>query len=109
MPRISTPLTLPGEIRQWLDTKLIDTSFSNYRLLSAELKSKGYDVSKSALHRYGKTLKGKLLARPDSLSGNDLTANALCILAAAVSHPKSVPETARAYMNLARNDGETGG
>ena len=108
MARMSTPLTLPSKIRQWLEAKLIDTNFSNYRLLSAELKAKGYDVSKSALHRYGKVLKDKLLAQP-SRPGNDLTANALCILAAAVSHPKNVTETAKAYMGLARNEVETGG
>ena len=109
MPQIAAALALPDDVRQWLDNAIVEFRFSSYSWLSAELKAKGYTISKSALHRYGQTLRAKLLEQPRSAPGNDRMANALCILAAAISHPESAPETAKAYMNLARNEGATGG
>ncbi len=109
MPRTPSPFKLPANIRQWLDSKLVETNFSNYRSLSEELQAQGFDVSKSALHRYGKKLRATLAESSGSLADAALTANALCILAAAISHPENVSNTAKAYMNLVRNEGENGG
>ena len=53
---------LPNEIRDWLDRSLIDNQFGEYELLAAELKSRGFDISKSAIHRYGQEFEDKLLA-----------------------------------------------
>ena len=49
----SKVLTLPPELKEWLDAQLIRGGFSDYVQLAADLKAKGESVSKSALHRYG--------------------------------------------------------
>ncbi len=45
--------TLPPELKEWLDTQLIARGFGDYVQLAADLKARGAEVSKSALHRYG--------------------------------------------------------
>lgn len=54
MPRKSTVTGLPPEVKSWLDKSLIETSFSGYEALAAALAEKGFTISKSSLHRYGK-------------------------------------------------------
>ena len=49
----SKVLTLPPELKEWLDAQLIRGGFSDYVQLAADLKARGESVSKSALHRYG--------------------------------------------------------
>lgn len=56
MPARNKVTTLPRLLRDWLDQKLADGSYSNYTLLTAELKSRGYDLSRSSVHRYGSEL-----------------------------------------------------
>ncbi len=53
MPKRSTVETLPKELKEWLDAELLKRGFANYLQLAADLKTKGADVSKSSLHRYG--------------------------------------------------------
>lgn len=53
MGRRSKVLGLSAEVKAWLDAALVEGNFSGYELLSAELKARGCDVSKSALQRYG--------------------------------------------------------
>lgn len=45
--------TLPPELKEWLDAEMMRRGFADYVSLAADLKAKGADVSKSALHRYG--------------------------------------------------------
>lgn len=53
---------LPAAVKKWLDEALVDGNFADYELLSAELKAKGFDISKSSLHRYGSQFEKKLAA-----------------------------------------------
>lgn len=53
---------LPKAVKEWLDKALIDGNFADYELLAEELKGKGYDISKSSLHRYGSQFEKKLAA-----------------------------------------------
>lgn len=53
---------LPKEFKEWLDQSLIDGNFSGYDELAAELKAHGFDISKSAIHRYGQEFEDKLHA-----------------------------------------------
>lgn len=53
---------LPKAVKEWLDATLAEGNFSDYELLSADLKARGYDISKSAVHRYGQEFEGKLAA-----------------------------------------------
>jgi hypothetical protein len=53
---------LPPAVKAWLDKSLSENGFADYELLAAELKTRGYDISKSAIHRYGQDFEDKLLA-----------------------------------------------
>jgi hypothetical protein len=53
---------LEASVKAWLDQALIDGNFSGYEQLEAELKSRGYDISKSAIHRYGQAFEDRLAA-----------------------------------------------
>jgi hypothetical protein len=53
MPRRSTVTALPDAVKAWLDKSLVENNFSGYEALAEELKTRGYAISKSALHRYG--------------------------------------------------------
>ncbi|MFA7269874.1 MAG: DUF3486 family protein [Sterolibacterium sp.] len=53
---------LPAAVKDWLDKTLVEGNFADYELLSADLKARGYDISKSAIHRYGQEFEEKLAA-----------------------------------------------
>lgn len=53
---------LPEPVKAWLDKALADSGFADYELLSGELKARGFEISKSALHRYGQEFEDKLAA-----------------------------------------------
>ena len=53
---------LPKAVKDWLDRELVDNQFGEYELIAAEMKARGYDISKSAIHRYGQEFEDKLLA-----------------------------------------------
>ena len=50
---------LPLEIQQWITQSLVDGTYENYDTLRDRLQQKGYDISRSALARFGKKLLGK--------------------------------------------------
>lgn len=60
MPPRSKVAALPAEVKNWLDHSLVESNFSGYESLSAELESRGYSIGKSALHRYGSEFEVKL-------------------------------------------------
>lgn len=60
MAKRSKVAALPTEIREWLDSALIDSNFSGYEQLAAELKKRGYDIGKSSVHRHGDALETRL-------------------------------------------------
>jgi hypothetical protein len=60
MPARSKVLELPEADRQWLDGELVRHAFSNYCELASELQKRGYEVSKSSLHRYGQAFESQL-------------------------------------------------
>lgn len=60
MPPRSTVSTLPKEVKEWLDKALLDKNFSEYEALEEALKEKGFSISKSSIHRYGKDFKERL-------------------------------------------------
>jgi hypothetical protein len=51
---------LPNSIKDWLDKALAENGFADYELLADELKARGYDISKSAIHRYGQDFENRL-------------------------------------------------
>lgn len=53
MPKKSRIATeLPDDLRQELNKKLFENGFSGYEKLAEWLYEKGYDISKSSVHRY---------------------------------------------------------
>ncbi|MFA5596877.1 MAG: DUF3486 family protein [Pusillimonas sp.] len=62
MPIRSSVLQLPPEVKEWLDQNLIESNFSGYEALSDALSEKGYSISKSSIHRYGKDFEASLAA-----------------------------------------------
>lgn len=53
MAQRSSVERLPETVRHELERKLADNGFSNYTELANWLKSQGYEISRSAVHRYG--------------------------------------------------------
>lgn len=51
---------LPAQVREDLDARLINGSFSGYKQLQDWLRTMGYDIGKSSLHRYGSRLEEKV-------------------------------------------------
>ncbi len=53
---------LPSDVKAWLDQALVEGNFSGYESLAEALKERGFDISKSAVHRYGKTFEQAMAA-----------------------------------------------
>lgn len=53
---------LPAGTKEWLHAALADNGCSDYQWLSDELKAKGFDISRSAVHRYGQEFEDRLMA-----------------------------------------------
>ncbi|MBF0261083.1 MAG: DUF3486 family protein [Magnetococcales bacterium] len=52
--------SLPADIRSWIDQALVEGNFSGYQALEELLRAKGYEISKSAIHRYGQAFERRL-------------------------------------------------
>lgn len=59
MPPRSKVKALPAVVLDEFNAKLIERGFTGYEELAAWLKSIGYDISKSALHRHGSALEAE--------------------------------------------------
>lgn len=51
---------LPEPVRRQLHAKLVDSGFAGYDALVEWLQSLGYEISRSAVHRYGQTFEERL-------------------------------------------------
>lgn len=75
MGRLNSITRLPAAVQEEIDERLVQSGFSRYTELSDELRRRGLDVSKSALHRYGSALEKRLqmikAAREISAAGVD--------------------------------------
>lgn len=60
MPRRSKVIDLPIEVRQELERRLMANAFSDYEALSAWLADQGFEVSRSAVHRYGQSFEERV-------------------------------------------------
>lgn len=57
MPTPSTVKTLPKPDREWLEKQLLERNFSDYDGLVQALASRGLEISRSAVARFGKEFK----------------------------------------------------
>lgn len=62
----SSIATLPEHIRREFERRLIENGFSNYTELAAWLHENGYQISRSAAHRYGSKIERRLRAIKES-------------------------------------------
>ncbi|WP_374351685.1 DUF3486 family protein [Chitinimonas sp.] len=62
MGRSTTIDTLSADDKAWLNAALAGSNFTGYEALSDALQARGYDISKSAVHRYGQKLERRLAA-----------------------------------------------
>lgn len=53
---------LPEDVRRWLERALTESGFSGYEALESMLRDKGYQISKSAIHRYGQKIERRFAA-----------------------------------------------
>lgn len=56
MPPRSSVYSLPHEVREALNARLVETGFSDYTALADWLAEQGYTLSRSAVGRYGREL-----------------------------------------------------
>ncbi|WP_119689336.1 DUF3486 family protein [Acinetobacter nosocomialis] len=62
MARESSIDLLSAEDKTWLDKRFMDQGFCGYEEIANILQERGYNVSKSSVHRYGQKLEHKLAA-----------------------------------------------
>jgi len=62
MARRSSISKLPKSVRDWLDRALTERNFSGYAELETLLRDKGYQLSRSAIHRYGHKIERRMAA-----------------------------------------------
>ncbi|MFP4132200.1 MAG: DUF3486 family protein [Thiohalospira sp.] len=60
MPKRSAVEQLPDEVRDELDRRLSDAGFGGYQELADWLTEQGYEISRSAVHRYGQRLERRM-------------------------------------------------
>ena len=82
---------LPGDVREALDSKLLQGGFAGYVQLQDWLRTQGYDISKSSIHRYGSRLEEKVAK---------LKASAERARALVESSPDAADHMAQATMRL---------
>lgn len=62
MARESSIDQLSNDDKAWLDKRFMDQGFCGYEEIAKILQERGYDISKSSVHRYGQKVEQKLAA-----------------------------------------------
>ncbi len=62
MARESSIDQLSNDDKEWLDKRFMDQGFCGYEEIARILQERGYDISKSSVHRYGQRVEQKLAA-----------------------------------------------
>ena len=53
---------LPPEVRAWLERALAEGNFTGYKALEDTLRGQGFQISKSAIHKYGQKMERRFAA-----------------------------------------------
>ncbi|BBL69741.1 DUF3486 family protein [Methylogaea oryzae] len=67
---------LPAAVLAWLESALVEGNFAGYEALEAELKKRGFQISRSAIHRHGQAMERRLAAVRASTDAARLIAEA---------------------------------
>lgn len=70
--KVSSIAQLPIAVRALLNVRLAESAFSDYEGHSEWLKSEGYNIGKSSLHRYGQLRQEELTKIIDATKSNQL-------------------------------------
>lgn len=62
MARASSITALPEDTRAWLNHALAEANFSGYKELEELMRAKGFEISKSAIHRHGQKIERRMAA-----------------------------------------------
>ena len=62
MGRPSSITSLPDDVRSALNAELAQRNFTGYEDLETWLRSQGFEISKSAIHRYGQQIERRMAA-----------------------------------------------
>ena len=62
MPKRRKIDLLPAAVKAWLDQALVENAHGRFEMLAAELRARGYDVSKSAIGTYSLDFERRLSA-----------------------------------------------
>ena len=87
--------TLPTADKAWLDNQLVSHNFSDYDQLAAMLTARGYQISKSSVHRYGQHLERRMSA---------IRASTEAAKAIASAAPDDADARSEALMSLLQTD-----
>ena len=86
MPKIHRTEQLPGFILNELNSRLVESNFGKFVELSSWLKSNGFDISKSAIHRYAQRLKKAKEAQNEASSDAEAELRMRCAEASVFFH-----------------------
>ncbi|MDP2432905.1 MAG: DUF3486 family protein [Pseudomonadota bacterium] len=62
MARRGKITAMPEDVQAWLKRSLVAGNFSDYEALAETLRGQGFEISKSAIHRYGQKFERRLSA-----------------------------------------------
>ena len=65
---------LPEAVRHEFERKLVENGFADYQALSEWLQQQGYEISRSAAHRYGQKVQRRFAAIKNSTEAARLIA-----------------------------------
>ena len=99
MPPAGFVYSLPTEVREELINRLISNGFSQYEDLSEWLKSLGYNIGKSAVHRFGSQLELDIRNKIPVSAYPMIDFRLRCIEAAVNSGARDVFEVAQSYFD----------
>ena len=71
----SSMAVLPPEIKQEFERRLTENGFQNYTELTEWLNEQGFQISRSAVHRYGQKIERRFAAIKDSTEAARLIAD----------------------------------
>lgn len=60
MPQVNRFSRLPINVQREVEQRLIENGFGDYVAIAADLRQRGYRISRSALHREGKQIKERV-------------------------------------------------
>lgn len=109
MARATVIYTIPEEVRHALNREIVSRGFTSYDHLVLWLEQRGYQLSRSAIHRYATTRKDEIIAdvfnsKAQDEGKNDLRMRALEVASRSDPDPSTLINRAEKYLEWARSN-----